>query len=69
MDCRLSKGTGSNPHKTNLPKMRRLRNLMQHGGERIGIPTPVSITYHPNNWSEGVTVWVNSILVMARVRK
>ena len=22
------------------------------GGEDVGIPTPVSVEYHPNNWGE-----------------
>lgn len=25
---------------------------MEHGGDDLGIPTPVSAEYHPNNWSE-----------------
>ena len=40
--------------KRNLPKMRRLQQLMQQGGEDIGVPTPVSVSYHPRNWAEKV---------------
>ena len=40
--------------KRNLPKMRRLQQLMEQGGEDIGVPTPVSVSYHPRNWAEKV---------------
>lgn len=36
----------------NKPLVDKLRSLMEQGGDDIGIPTPVSISYHPNNWSE-----------------
>ncbi|KKN70613.1 hypothetical protein LCGC14_0428860 [marine sediment metagenome] len=39
-----------------LPKIRKIQKLMEQGGDDIGIPTPVSIEYHPKNWSEGVSV-------------
>lgn len=38
--------------KHNLPKIRRIKRIMEQGGDDIGIPTPVSIEHHPNNWSE-----------------
>lgn len=38
----------------NLSKIKELQKLMEQGGDDIGVPTPVSITYHPDNWSEGV---------------
>ena len=38
--------------KRNLPKVRRLRRLMEQSGDDIGIPLRVSVSYHPNNWSE-----------------
>lgn len=41
--------------KANLPYVRELRRLMEQGGEDIGIPTPVSIEYHKDNWAEGIT--------------
>ena len=40
----------------NLMKVNVLRLLMEKGGKGIDVPTPVSIEYHPNNWSEGVSV-------------
>ena len=42
--------------KYNLLKVGKLRMLMEKGGDDIGIPTPVSIEYHPNNWGEGETI-------------
>jgi len=33
-----------------------LRKLMEQGGDDIGIPTPVNIEYHPNNWGESVSL-------------
>lgn len=50
------KGKGKEPWKTNLPKMRKIKSLMESGGERIGIPTPVSLKYHAANWSEGISL-------------
>lgn len=40
----------------NLEHVKQIQSLMAQGGEDIGIPTPVSIEYHPNNWSEGKTI-------------
>lgn len=40
----------------NLPKVRRLAKIMASAGDGVGVPTPVSIEYHPENWSEGVRV-------------
>ena len=42
--------------KSNLPMINTLRKLMEKGGKDIGLPTPCSVDYHPNNWSEGVEV-------------
>lgn len=36
----------------NYPKVKRLQRLMEQGGQDIGVPTPVKIVYHPNNWAE-----------------
>ena len=46
-------GSGREPWRTNLPKIRKVRRLMEQGGEDLGVPTPVSVEYHSNNWSEG----------------
>ena len=40
----------------NLAVVRKIQKLMEQGGDDIGVPTPVSIEYHPNNWSEGVSI-------------
>ena len=48
------KGKGKEPWKTNLPKIRRLKMLMESCGEDFNpsIPTPCSVSYHPDNWGE-----------------
>lgn len=43
-------------NRTNLPVINHLNTLMAMGGDDIGIPTPVSVKYHPENWSEGFSV-------------
>jgi hypothetical protein len=40
--------------KGNLPLVEEIRKLMELGGDDIGMPTPCSIDYHPNNWSESL---------------
>lgn len=40
----------------NLPKVRKLRQLMEQSGEDIGIPLRVAISYHPENWSKEIAV-------------
>lgn len=47
-------GTGPKPWLTNLPKIRRIKRLMEKSGEDIGVPLTVSVTYHADNWSEGL---------------
>lgn len=47
---------GANGYKTNLPKARKLARLMSSCGDDIGIPTPVSIKYHDDNWAEEISV-------------
>lgn len=44
------------PREYNLPHVRRLQRLMEEGGNDFGIPTPVGIEYHENNWAEGVEI-------------
>lgn len=44
------------PWQAHLPKLRKLRLLMEEGGNDIGIPTPVNMEYHPVTWSEGITI-------------
>ena len=45
----------------NLPKIRKIKRLMEEGGRDLvvstgSIPTPVSCEYHEHNWSEGESV-------------
>ena len=49
-------GRGAEPWKTNIGKARRLKMLMEEGGDNIGVPTPVSFKYHPHTWSKGISV-------------
>lgn len=49
-------GTGPGPWKTNLGKVKILKALMESVGDRIGIPTPVEVTYHATNWGEGKVI-------------
>ena len=50
------KGEGPEPWKTNLPRIKELRRLMEMGGDDIGVPTPTSCEYHADNWSSGMSV-------------
>jgi len=52
------KGKGKEPWKTNLSVIKKIRKLMELGGKGIGVPTPVSLEYHPNHWSEGQSIEV-----------
>jgi DNA polymerase I-like protein with 3'-5' exonuclease and polymerase domains len=40
----------------NLKRIRRIQQLMEQGGEDIGVPTPVSCEYHALSWAEGVSL-------------
>jgi len=44
------------PKRSNLARARIVQRLMEQGGSDIGIPTPVGVEYHHDNWSEGVTL-------------
>jgi DNA polymerase I-like protein with 3'-5' exonuclease and polymerase domains len=50
------KGRGDKPWLTNLPKIKRIKRLMEKSGDDLGLPTPVSCEYHSDNWSEGIAV-------------
>lgn len=52
------RGFGREPWKTNLPIAQECRRLMSMGGEDLGMPTPVSMKYHPDNWASGKTITV-----------
>jgi DNA polymerase I-like protein with 3'-5' exonuclease and polymerase domains len=51
------RGRGREPWRTNLPKVRKLKSLMEEGGADIGVLTPVGAECHPRNWSEGVVLF------------
>ena len=38
-------------NKGNLPKVRKIKQIMEQSGDDIGIPLTAGIDYHPNNWS------------------
>jgi DNA polymerase I-like protein with 3'-5' exonuclease and polymerase domains len=40
----------------NLPIVRKVQKLMEKSGDDFGIPTPVGIEYHPDNWAKGLAV-------------
>jgi DNA polymerase I-like protein with 3'-5' exonuclease and polymerase domains len=52
------RGKGPRPWETNLPRVRVLQRLMESCGEDFvpSIPTPVTVEYHAEDWSKGVTV-------------
>jgi hypothetical protein len=50
------RGTGPEPWKTNLPKIRRIQGIMERCGADIGVLTPVGTEYHESSWAEGVTL-------------
>ena len=37
---------------SNINLITTIQKLMEQGGDDLGIPTPVSIEYHPSNWSK-----------------
>jgi len=47
---------GRKPWEGNRTIAAELKRLMELGGEDIGLPTPVSVTYHEHNWSEGLVL-------------
>jgi len=44
------------PVNANRDVVLKLRQLMEQGGDDLGIPTPVNVEYHPACWAEGETV-------------
>jgi DNA polymerase I-like protein with 3'-5' exonuclease and polymerase domains len=50
------RGDGSEPWKTNLPKIRRIQVIMERCGTDIGVPIPVGVEFHSESWAEGVTL-------------
>jgi hypothetical protein len=48
----------TDPKRSNLGRIRTLRRLMMERGDDIGVPTPVSVSWHPKNWMEGIGIRV-----------
>lgn len=44
------------PKNSNLWRARKLQQLMELGGQDIGVPTPTTCEYHEHNWSVGVAL-------------
>jgi DNA polymerase I-like protein with 3'-5' exonuclease and polymerase domains len=49
----LPAGRGSKPWLTNLGTIREVKRIMESMGDRIGVPTPVAVEYHADNWATG----------------
>lgn len=49
-------GRGKEPWTKNLGRAKILARLMAKGGEDIGVPTPVSVEYHPVSWADGISI-------------
>ena len=47
---------GSRGWRSNWQRALEVKRLMELGGDDIGIPTPVSVEYHPKNWAEGEVI-------------
>ena len=46
-------GTGEDPWRQNLPKVRRLKKIMEMSGDDVGVPLVVSVEYHGEDWGSG----------------
>lgn len=42
------------PNKRNLPKINKIRRLMESCGDDVGIPLTSGVDYHPNHWGESL---------------
>lgn len=49
-------GKGKEPWRTNLPIINELKDLMMMGGDDIGVPVPVNVSYHADNWAEEIPI-------------
>ena len=51
-------GKGSDPWKSNLPKIRKIQRVMAQGGQDLVCPvkTPVGCEYHSTSWATGLTL-------------
>lgn len=57
-DAKFEKENGRLPliRSSNLWRLRELQKLMESCGESIGVPTPVGVEIHTNNWAEGISI-------------
>ncbi len=55
-DFPSGKGKGKNQWDYNRPITNEIKRLMESCGGHIGVPTPVSCEFHPQNWSEGIAI-------------
>lgn len=46
----------TDPRRSNLGRVKKIRRLMEESGADFGIPTPVSCEYHEKNWANGISV-------------
>ncbi len=46
----------ADPLRSNLGRVKKLAGLMERGGQGIGVPTPVAIEYHPQDWAKGLAL-------------
>lgn len=47
---------GARGWRSNWQRALEVKRLMEMGGDDIGIPTPVSVEWHPKNWAEGEVI-------------
>lgn len=52
----MPRGSGPEPWLTNLEKAMTIKALLEMSGDDIGIPTPVSVTYHNETWASGIAM-------------
>lgn len=49
---------GEFAYRDNLPRIRRIVDLMKMGGDDIDVPTAVNCEYHPDNWADGTAIYL-----------
>jgi len=45
-----------NPKGSNLWRAKEIQRVMESCGDAIGIPTPVGVSYHPENYADEITI-------------
>lgn len=51
----ISMPKGKTP-RANLPKVLKVKELMEYSGNEIGVPLVVDFSYHPSNWKDAVSI-------------